>query len=313
MRSAAIQIRGGGGVDGSLGRFLGMWSLDPFVAGNLVVAAAWYLWAARRVGARSPRARWPLRHSACYLAGLAVLALAYLGPLAAWSHTFFWVHMSQHLLVMMAAAPLLVLGSPVTLAFRASGGGTRRRLVVPILRSRTVRVLTNPILTWALFALVLLGTHFSPFYEWALGSHDAGAFVEQPLYLVAAFLYYFPLIGSNLQPLRPPHSQRLLSLALMMIPEAIVGAVLYFATAILYPTFDTVRPFGLAAHADQQLSGALMWALVMVFDSFWMMYAAAEWLTAEERRGRRIDKEIQAEERQPHCPTESRIPVSGRG
>ena len=36
--------------------------------------------------------------------------------------------MTQHLVVMMAAAPLLVLGAPVTLAFRASSDRTRRRI-----------------------------------------------------------------------------------------------------------------------------------------------------------------------------------------
>jgi len=38
-----------------------------------------------------------------------------------------------------------------------------------------------------------------------------------------------------------------------------------------------------------------MWALVMVVDSFWMMYVAAEWFASEERRGRRVDAEIAAE------------------
>jgi putative copper resistance protein D len=196
---------------------------------------------------------------------------------------------------MMAAAPLLILGSPITLAFRASSPGTRRRWVVPILRSRAVRLLTNPILTWLLFATALIGTHFTPFYEWALTNHDADAFIEQPLFLVAALLYYLPLIGGNLQPRRPTHARRLISLALMMIPEALVGAVIYFAPVPLYPSFDTTRPFGLDVLPDQQLSGALMWALVMVVDSFWMMYVAAEWFASEERRGRRVDAEIAAE------------------
>ena len=80
-----------------------------------------------------------------------------------------------------------------------------------------------------------------------------------------------------------------------MIPEALIGAVIYFSPVVLYPAFDVERPFGLAALPDQQLSGALMWALVMVVDAFWMMWVAAEWFTSEERRGRRISAEIAAE------------------
>ncbi len=282
----------------SIARFLGAGDLDLFILANLVIATAWYLWAVRRVNGTTGSVRWPARHSACFLVGMALLALVYLGPLAAWSHTFFWVHMTQHLLVMMAAAPLIVLGSPVTLAFHASSPRTRRRWILPILRSRTVRILTNPYLTWALFASVLVGTHFTPFYNWALGNHDADMFIEQPLYLVAALLYYFPLIGSNLQPRRPTPAVRMVSMALMMVPETVVGAVIYFASVVLYPGFPAERPFGPDPMSDQQFAGALMWALVMVIDSFWMMVVAAEWFSSEERRARRIDAEIASESQQ---------------
>lgn len=276
----------------SVGPFLDAWSLDLFVLVNLFAALIAYGWATRRVRQLDARSPWPRSATACFVAGIAVLALTYLGPMAAWSHTFFWVHMTQHLLVMMVAAPLIVLSAPTTLVFRASSDAARRRWVVPILRSRAVRVLTNPVLTWLVFAIALLATHFTGFYNWALQNHDADQFIEQPLFLIAALLYYFPLVGRNLQPRRPTQAARLLSLALMMIPEAIVGAVIYFATAILYPAFPAVRPFGLDAHSDQQLAGALMWALVMVVDSFWMMYVAAEWFASEERKGQRFNREL---------------------
>jgi cytochrome c oxidase assembly factor CtaG len=120
--------------------------------------------------------------------------------------------------------------------------------------------------------------------------------VEQPMFLIAALLYYLPLIGTNLLPQRPTHGMRLLSLAMMMIPEATIGAVVYFSPVILYHSYDTVRPFGLDAMHDQQLAGALMWGLVMVVDSFWMMWVAADWWSSEERRGRREDALIAAEQ-----------------
>jgi cytochrome c oxidase assembly factor CtaG len=274
--------------------FLAAWRVDLFVAVNLLLAAAWYLWAVRRVRTAHPGARWHWGLTTSFLAGIALLSLMYLGPMAAWSHTFFWVHMTQHLVVTMAAAPLLVLGAPITLAFRASGPRNRRAMV-RVLRGRVVRVMTNPILTWLLFAGVLLGAHFTPFYNWALTNHGASILVEQPMFLVVAMLYYLPLIGTNLLPRRPTHAVRLISLGLMMIPEALIGAVIYFSPVVLYPAFDVERPFGLAALPDQQLSGALMWALVMVVDAFWMMWVAAEWFASEERRGRRISAEIAAE------------------
>jgi putative copper resistance protein D len=274
--------------------FLSAWRVDLFIVVNLLLVAAWYAWAVRRVNARHPGARWHWGMTTAFMSGMALLSLVYLGPLAEWSHTFFWVHMTQHLVVTMAAAPLLVLGAPITLAFRASGARNRRALV-RVLRTPIVRWLTNPVVTWLLFAGVLLGAHFTPFYNWALTNHGASILVEQPMFLVAALLYYLPLIGTNLLPRRPSHAARLISLGLMMIPEALIGAVIYFSPVILYPAFDTERPFGPAPLPDQQLSGALMWALVMVIDAFWMMWVAAEWFASEERRGRRISAEIAAE------------------
>jgi putative membrane protein len=296
--------------------FLAVWDFNVFIALNLAGAAAWYAWASRRVRQRDPRSRWPVANAACFYSGLALLAAAYLGPLAAWSHTLFWVHMTQHLLVMMAAAPLLVLGAPISLAFGASSDETRRALIVPILRSRAVRVLTNPVLTWVLFASVLVGTHFTGFYDWALTNHDAGMFIEQPLFLVTALLYYFPILGSNLQSHRPSPATRLISMSLMMIPEAIVGAVIYFASVVLYPSFGPDRPFGLDPLGDQQLAGALMWALVMIVDSAWMMVVAAEWFTSEERRSRRVDAMISAEaenqaEAEEHAQARAQEPSVG--
>jgi putative copper resistance protein D len=283
-----------------MGEFLSAWRLDLFVAVNLVLAGGIYLGAVRRVqrSARGPahvlHGRWPVWTTACFLSGLGLIALTYLGPMGAWSHVFFWVHMTQHLVITMAVAPLLVLGAPITLAFRASSR-PGRRAIVRVLRSTAVRILTNPYVTWVLFAGVLIGAHFTPFYDWALASHGLSTMVEQPLFLIAAFLYYLPLIGSNLLPSRPSHGLRLISLALMMIPEATIGAVIYFSPVVLYDGFDTVRPFGPTPLADQQFSGGLMWGLVMVIDSFWMMYVAAEWFTSEEKRGLRENARLDAE------------------
>jgi len=283
-------------VNGSLRTFLGASGFDLFLVVNLVLATVAYGVAASYVSRRDPRATWPGHRTVCFLLGIATLAIAWLGPMAAWAHTFFWVHMTQHLLVMMVAAPLFVLSAPVTLVFRACGPQARRRWVVPVLRSRAVRWLTDPVVTWVLFAGVLVGTHFTGFYTWALTNHDADVFLQQPLYLVVAFLYYLPLIGSNLLPHRPPPAARMVSMGLMMVPEAIVGAVIFFAPVVLYSPYETAqRPFGPSVMVDQQLAGALMWALIMVADTFWMILMAAEWFASEERRSHRVDAEVAAD------------------
>ena len=273
-----------------MGRFLaGPWEFNLFVAANLALIMAAYTIGVRR------HPRWPVRRTVAFFAGMLMLTLAYLGPVAGWSHTFFWAHMTQHLVVMMAAAPLIVYSSPILLLSDCLTDEARERWLDPVLNSSVVRWLTNPIVSWLAFACVLLGTHFTPFYDWALRNHDAELFIERPLFLLAALLYYLPLIGNNPLPNRPAPAVKLVSLATMMLPEALVGGVIYFAPVLLYPTFGAPRPFGLDPLADQQLSGAIMWALVMTIDSFWMMVVAAEWFADEEKRSEQIDAEIAAE------------------
>ena len=267
------------------------WAFDPFIAVNLLLVSVAYGWAWRAARAKAGWSTWA---GISFYAAITVLWVSYLGPFAAWSHTFFVAHMCQHLLVMMVAAPLLVLSNPVTLAFVSLGGSGRRRMAA-ILRGRAVQVLTNPWLTWIAFAVVLTGTHFTNFYNLALTNHDLDTYVQQPLYLIAAVLFYFPLIGSNLQPRRPTHAVRLMSLGLMMVPEAVTGAVLYFAPHVLYPYYNTIRSFGPDPITDQRLAGAIMWAMAMIIDSGWMMLAAVEWFADEERKSRRQDAQLRQE------------------
>jgi putative copper resistance protein D len=258
-----------------------LWTVDLFVAVNLTLLTVIYL-----VGVRTVRAkgfRWPVLRLVSFLTAIALLALAYVGPFETLAHTFFWAHMGQHLIVMMLSAPFIVLSCPVALTVLATSGRTRRA-VVRGLRSPVGLVLVNPVVTWVLFATVLIGFHITPVMEWVLGDHDAMAFVERPLYLIAALLFYYPLIGSDMCARRPKPSYRVLSLGLMMIPETVLGAVIFLAPVTLYPSYvASTTAVGVDPLVDQQLAGALMWALTMVSDSIWMMVAAVEWWRAQER------------------------------
>ena len=75
-----------------------------------------------------------------------------------------------------------------------------------------------------------------------------------------------------------------------------MGAVIYFSPVVLYSVFaEASRPFGPDAKSDQQMAGALMWALVMVIEAGWMMLIAVEWFSSEERKGRKLDQEQPAD------------------
>lgn len=271
-----------------------VWTLNLFVLGNLVLAVGLYLWGVRRIRGRG--LTWSPWSIVSFFVGIGLLALAYLGPFETLAHSYFWAHMGQHLLVMMLAAPFLVLSCPVALVVLATTG-TTRSAIIRGLRSRVGMFLINPIFTWLLFAGVLIGSHITPVMEWVLGDHDAMAFVERPLYLIAALLFYYPLIGKDMCAKRPRPPYRVLSLGLMMIPETMLGAVIFLAPVTLYPSYvASAERLGYDPLFDQQLAGALMWALTMVIDSLWMMLAAVEWWKSEERRTSRQERLEQAQE-----------------
>lgn len=266
-----------------------VWTPDLFTTVNIVFLTALYLWGARRAG-RALATPWPLLRTVSFLAAMALLLFTYVGPFTTWSHVMFWPHMAQHLAVMMVAAPLIVLASPVRLVFLNLDRPGRARLI-RILRSRVATVLTHPVVTWLLFATVLLGVHVTPVMEWVLNDHDAMEFVERPIFLVAALLFYYPLIGTDLIARRPAPSIRLASLGLMMIPETVLGMVIHFAPVPLYPTYVAAADLVVIDPlADQKFAGAMMWAIGMVLDGFWMMVAALEWWRDQERETTRMER-----------------------
>jgi putative copper resistance protein D len=277
--------------------FATTWSFEPFLAVGLLLVTALYAAGARLVTRNHPGQPWPVRFSVFFALGLLVVLVATLGPVGSYDDDFFWAHMTQHILLMMLAAPLLLLGEPVLLVLRVSSRDVRRTVVIPILHSRVVRFLTHPAVGWLVFAGVLYGTHFTGFFEYALEHPAVHDYVEHPLYLGAGLLYFYPLLGlgpgaSAMQPFA-----KVVSLFLMMLPETMVGFAIYMAGGVLYPFYDSVddRPWGPStALDDQRLGGAFMWSSAMLFDAIWISVAVWAWMRAEEHKGRRVDAEIAA-------------------
>ncbi len=139
------------------------------------------------------RSRWPLRRSACFISGLVALAAAAaLGdePLAR--------HMAAHALIVCAAAPLLVLGAPVTLALRALPRDQARSLSL-LFASRPVRALATLPVAWLAFVAVQLAFHVTPLFEAALSDPILHA-LEHGLFLITALLFWDCTIGIDPMP-----------------------------------------------------------------------------------------------------------------
>jgi len=163
------------------------WSFPPSVAIPLLAAAIGWLLLVRRVRRLHPATPVPVFRTAAFLGGLAAIALALMSGIERYDTTLFSVHMVQHLLLMLVAAPLIALSAPITQVLRIASPGARRRLLLPILSSSVVKALGHPVVAWLAFTLVLYVSHFSPLFEAALEDrfvHD----LEHTLYLGSALL-----------------------------------------------------------------------------------------------------------------------------
>jgi cytochrome c oxidase assembly factor CtaG len=271
------------------------WSIEPHVI--LPLLAAWFLyrWAVRRVDLLHPTNRVPRFRVWCWYGGLLVLFIALASPIGTYDTTLFSVHMVQHLLMIMVAAPLLAIAAPITLLLRVSSGATRQRWIFPVLHSRLLRVISFPVVTWVLFAGTMWVSHFSGLYDASLESEPIHIF-EHGLYLLVALLFWWPVVGADPSPWRMPHPGRIGYLFLGMPQSSFLGLAILSAPAVLYAHYATLqRTWGPTPLEDQQLAGAIMWVGGDAVFFVALLLAVWVWLRAEEVEGRRVDARLDRE------------------
>jgi putative membrane protein len=280
---------------GSLAGALLAWQFEAHELLPLIAAALLFRLAERRVARDHPRNPHPRWRAWCWYAGLGVLLVALQSPIGTYDTTLFSVHMVQHLLMAMVAAPLLALGAPITLLLRVVSPRTRQRWVLPVLHSLPMRAISFPVVTWVLFAGVMWATHFSGLYDAAL-EDPLAHFAEHALYMGAALLFWWPAVGADPSPWRMPHALRVGYLFLGMPQSSFLGLAILSAPDVLYPHYATLeRSWGPSPLADQQLAGGIMWAggdlvfLIAVILAVWV------WMRAEEAEGVRVDARLDRE------------------
>lgn len=221
-----------------------------------------------------------------------MLLVAVSGPPAVYADRLFWVHMVQHVLVTLVAAPLLAFSAPLALMLRSGSPGVRDGLLRTV-HARPVRVVTHPLVAWAAFGTVMWATHFSGIYDAALADELVHA-AEHALYLGAALLFWAPVAG--LDPTRRVAPPLRVAYLLAAIPvQSFLGLAIYSADEPLYEhyaSFGRVR--GPSLMDDQRTAGAVMWIAGDVLLLAWTGVAAAAWWRAEAREEARVDRRLGA-------------------
>lgn len=238
------------------------WSWDPGVVLGLVLGAWVYgrgvrvLW--RRAGVGRGVACW---RAGAFAGGLLALFVALVSPLDALGTALLAAHMVQHMLLVLVAAPLLVLGLPQLGLLWALGEPGRRRVGRWWRRSalrRLWRRLSQPALAWGLHAGAIWLWHLPDAYQAAL-ANDAVHGVEHASFLGTALLFWWVALGRGSGGRLAP-ALGVLYLFAFTLQGGLLGALLTFAREPWYPAYAaSTAAWDLTPLEDQQLAGLIMW------------------------------------------------------
>jgi putative membrane protein len=236
------------------------WSLDPSLLVPLLLASWLYLRGLDRVWRRPGEAQVHRWQAQAYFAGLATVFIALVSPLDGLSSALFSAHMVQHLLLILVAAPLLMLGSPLLVWFWGLPLTWRRWLAVRwnrLILRRVWRALTVPVVAWLVASIALWLWHAPPLYEAALRNQAIHSF-EHITLLGTAFIFWYVAFRGR-RHARLSYGAAIVFLFTAAAQCSLLG-ILIAVSPPWYPTYAaSAAAWNLAPQQDQQIAGLIMW------------------------------------------------------
>lgn len=233
------------------------WTFDAWVVGPLLVSLGWYATGYLRLRARSAVATAHRASAGWFLAGWLVLAAALVTPLHEAGERSFAAHMIEHELLMLVAAPLMVLSRPLGIALWAFPHAARQALAALGRGIGTPwRALTAPITATLLQAMALWLWHAPRLFDLAL-ANAAWHVVQHLAFLVTALLFWWAVLHGR--------ERRVgVSVGCLFFTATVsgaLGALMAFSSSPWYAGYaaNGLDAFGLTPAEDQQLAGLLMW------------------------------------------------------
>jgi putative membrane protein len=233
-----------------------------------VLIGAWWV-AVRRERARTLMPAVTPRQTGCWILGVAILWIGADWPMHdVAERSLYSVHMLQHLLFTLAAAPLLLLGTPAWMA---------RKILRPAWLLRAVRFGSRPLIALVLFNGLLVFTHWPLIVEQAVG-HEAIHFGLHTLLVGSALLMWMPVASPLLEIPRLSFPGQMIYLFLQSLVPTVPASFLTFGQRPLYHVYEPfLRPWNISALADQRtaglimkiLGGLILWAVITVIWFRW--------------------------------------------
>jgi putative membrane protein len=262
------------------------WEFDPFVIAGLAFAGGLYqrgvrrLWRATRVGGGVRR--W---EAASFAAGWLAIVVALVSPLHPWGRVLFSAHMTQHEVLMLVAAPLLVLGKPLVVFLwalprwlaRLLGAATKVKWW-----ARTWRIVSGALVAWLIHMIALWMWHIPALFDATIESDVVHA-AQHLSFLGSALLFWWAVMQGRQKALG--YGLAVLYLFTTALHNGLLGALLTFTRSPWYPAYsDTTQSWGLTPLEDQQLGGLIMWVPAGVVYIIAGLALFAGWMRESENR-----------------------------
>ena len=249
----------------------------------LVIAGAMYAIGSFRLQASGARVRRVERAS--FWIGWSILLAAQTPWMDRAAAVSLSAHMSQHEMMMLMGAPLVIVGRPVVAWLWALPESSRRRTggtlasVVP----RTIwRWLTIPLVAWALHGAAVWFWHLPILYEAAV-SNEAVHAIQHAMFVGTAVLFWWGLVYGRYG--RAAYGASALYVFTTMLHTGLLGALFALSTTPFYPVYrDRAHAAGFDPVHDQQLAGLYMWIPAGVVLTAFGLALVLAWLSESDRR-----------------------------
>jgi putative copper resistance protein D len=260
----------------------------------IAAALVLYLWGVKRNNALHPRHPWSAGKTAAWIAALFTTAVSIFTFVGVYDGELFWVHMVQHLMLIMVAAPLFAVASPIDLAWRSTTG-TAHIAVTEVVRSGVAKLLGHPAVAFVLYAVLIPISHLTSWYNLTLendGLHNA----EHLAFLVVGYLFWRQIFGSDPNCYRLHPAMQFFYLFLAIPIDTFTGLSLAGATKEMFPAYlATHRMWGPSYVNDLHIGGSIMWVVGDTLMLWPMVPVALRWMHMEERKAERVDRELDAQ------------------
>lgn len=236
------------------------WSFEPWILACLAASGLLHAIGVARLWFHAGRGRGlGLGQVACWWGGWLSLVAALVSPLDLLGERLFSAHMLQHEVLMVVAAPLLVLGRPLA-AWTWALPARWRPSAGQAFKGRRWRgfwqAITHPLSAWCLHAIALWGWHLPALFDAAL-AHPALHALQHASFLGTALLFWWTTIASAA---RRARGAALASLFTTMAHTGALGALMTLSPVLWYlPYAATTATYGFDPVEDQQLGGLIMW------------------------------------------------------